>query len=234
MSIALVVLVDLMTNAVTPSRLYDSNIYIGMAERGFSPDVLSSPFVYGFIPPFLAGSIHQFVGLSIYKSFKVITYTGLISQLFGIFLLVRHIARSEKAAFMGELVVAFSMCNVKYPLFDVHRSDNLADEFDLTISVTLPTSASKWNLIKHRLFCHIEANWAGVPLVNGETIIKFIRTTKTATGLSCRAYLDRREYVTGNHISKEQKDFIQLQPHRILPRWNYTIIPHEPCRKLEK
>ena len=116
-----------------------------------------------------------------------------------------------------------------------YELQKLADEFELTISVThLPTSASKWNLIEHRLFCHIEANWAGVPLVNYETIIKFIPTTKTETGLRCRAYLDRKEYVTGNHISKEQKDFIQLQPHPILPRWNYTIIPHGPSRKLEK
>lgn len=92
----------------------------------------------------------------------------------------------------------------------------LADECRLTISVThLPTSASKWNPIEHKLFCHIEANWAGVPLVNYETIIKCIRTTKTETGLQCRAYLDRKQYGTGNHISSTQKTFINLKPHRV-------------------
>jgi len=116
-----------------------------------------------------------------------------------------------------------------------YELQKLADEFDLTISVThLPTSASKWNLIEHRLFCHIETNWAGMPLVDYETIIKFIRTTKTETGLRCRAYLDRKIYETGNHISNEQKTFINLKPHRVLPRWNYTIIPHNHIRKSEK
>jgi hypothetical protein len=116
-----------------------------------------------------------------------------------------------------------------------YELQKLADEFDLTISVThLPTSASKWNLIEHRLFCHIEENWAGVPLIDYETIIKFIRTTKTETGLRCRAYLDQRDYATGKHISKEQKAFINLKPHRVLPRWNYTILPHKLACKMEK
>lgn len=110
-----------------------------------------------------------------------------------------------------------------------YELQKLADEFELTITVThLPTSASKWNLIEHRLFCHIEANWAGRPLLDYETTIKFIRTTKTTTGLRCRACLDRKNYATGNHISKEQKTFINLKPHRTLPRWNYTIFPHQP------
>lgn len=46
----------------------------------------------------------------------------------------------------------------------------LADEFGLTIMVThLLTSASKWNPIEHRVFCHMEANWAGQPLIDYET-----------------------------------------------------------------
>ncbi|MGA7605252.1 MAG: hypothetical protein WCA79_04950 [Anaerolineales bacterium] len=111
----------------------------------------------------------------------------------------------------------------------------MADEFGLPITVThLPTSASKWNLIEHRLFCHMEANWAGRPLVDYERIVKFIRTTRTKTGLRCRAYLDRKPYETGKHIFNEQKAFIHLKPHPVLPRWNYTIIPHKPIRKTEK
>lgn len=116
-----------------------------------------------------------------------------------------------------------------------YELQKLADEFGLTITVThLPTGASKWNLIEHKLFCHIEANWAGTPLLDYETIIKFIRTTKTEAGLRCHAYLDRKNYETGNHISNEQKTLINLTLHRILPRWNYTIIPHKPIHKTEK
>jgi len=105
----------------------------------------------------------------------------------------------------------------------------LADEFNLTISVShLPPSASKWNLADHRLraACHISHNWAGQPLINYETILKFIRTTKTATGLRCRARLDRTAYPTGVKLSTEEKAKINLVRHRVLPKWNYTIKPH--------
>jgi hypothetical protein len=111
----------------------------------------------------------------------------------------------------------------------------LANEFGLTITVThLPTSASKWNPIEHKLFCHIEANWAGQPLVSYETVLKFIRTTRTDTGLRCRAYLDTTAYKTGRKITAEQKAQINLKPHRGLPRWNYTIEPRQDTRKTEK
>ena len=111
----------------------------------------------------------------------------------------------------------------------------VADEFGLTITVThLPTSASKWNPIEHKLFCYIEANWAGQPLIDYETVLKFIRTTTTATGLRVRAYLDRQTYPTGLKITSEQKAQINLKPHRARPHWNYTIRPHAPADKLEK
>lgn len=103
----------------------------------------------------------------------------------------------------------------------------LADEFRLTITVAhYPVGASKWNPIEHRLFCQISSNWAGQPLVSFETVLKFIRTTRTATGLRCQTYFDRRKYKTGLKITREQKQQINLQPHRTLPQYNYTIRPH--------
>ena len=105
----------------------------------------------------------------------------------------------------------------------------LADETGLTITVThYPTSASKWNWIEHRLFNHISANWAGEPLVRYETVLKFIRTTTTETGLCCTTYLDRKRYRTQIKVTPKQKDFIRLVRHRVLPKWNYTIRPHAP------
>jgi hypothetical protein len=62
----------------------------------------------------------------------------------------------------------------------------LADECQLTLTVThFPAGASKWNPIEHRLFCFISLNWAGQPLVSYETMLKFIRTTRTEAGLTC-------------------------------------------------
>jgi hypothetical protein len=103
----------------------------------------------------------------------------------------------------------------------------LADEFDLRMTVThLPTGASKWNPVEHRMFCFISQNWAGQPLVSYETALKFIRTTKTESGFRCRAVLDAANYATGVKITPEQKNQINLRPHRVLPKWNYTIEPH--------
>ena len=46
--------------------------------------------------------------------------------------------------------------------------------------------------IEHRLFCEISKNWAGRPLDSYETILKYLRTTRTSTGLRVRAHLVRR------------------------------------------
>jgi Rhodopirellula transposase DDE domain len=101
-----------------------------------------------------------------------------------------------------------------------------ANEFNLIITVThLPTGASKWNPIEHRLFSQISANWEGEPLIDYETIMNFIRTTQTDTGLRCRGILDNAVYPTGLKMSIEQQNQIHLKPHRVLPKWNYTILP---------
>jgi hypothetical protein len=102
----------------------------------------------------------------------------------------------------------------------------MADDCGLTITVThFPAGASKWNPVEHRLFCFISLNWAGQPLVSYETILKFIRTTHTDSGLSCQARLDRTQYETGLKITREERANINLKPHRIFPNWNYTIEP---------
>lgn len=103
----------------------------------------------------------------------------------------------------------------------------LANEFALTITVNhYPTGASKWNPIEHRLFCHISHNWAGQPLISYETVLKFIRTTHTTTGLCCQAHWDRKHYKTGLKITAEQKQAVNLQKHHTLPQYNYTIRPY--------
>lgn len=108
----------------------------------------------------------------------------------------------------------------------------LADEFNLTITVThFPPGASKWNLIEHRMFGPISLNWAGQPLVSYETVLKFIRTTRTETGFQCQARLDTAIYETGLKITAAEKAQLNLQPHRVFPEWNYTIRPRDPTSK---
>jgi hypothetical protein len=107
-----------------------------------------------------------------------------------------------------------------------------ADEFGLIITVThYPPGASKWNPIEHRMFSLISENWAGEPLVNYETMLKYIRRTRSATGFHCRACLDRTAYVKGEKVSREERAAIRLRPRPVLPQWNYTIWPHRGSRK---
>jgi hypothetical protein len=102
----------------------------------------------------------------------------------------------------------------------------LADAFGLTITVGhYPPAASKWNPIEHRLFSAISKNWAGQPLVSYETVLNFIRTTTSATGLDCEAWLDRTEYPTKVKVTPDERAAIRLKRHKALPRWNYTIHP---------
>lgn len=104
----------------------------------------------------------------------------------------------------------------------------LADEFQLVITVThFPPGASKWNPIEHRMFSLISANWAGEPLNSYETILKHIRTTRSSTRFHCRACMDCRQYKPQPKVTKEQKLFVRLKRRRIMPQWNYSILPHE-------
>ena len=108
-----------------------------------------------------------------------------------------------------------------------HGLQELADDFGLTITVGhFPPGASKWNLIEHRMFSLISANWAGEPLTSYEVILKFIRATRSNTGLRCCATLEEREYTKKQTVTDHQKSRIQLSPHRVLPQWNYTIHPN--------
>lgn len=100
------------------------------------------------------------------------------------------------------------------------------------VQVTLchyPPGTSKWNPIEHRLFSEISKNWAGQPLATYETILNFIRTTKTQTGLAVTATLLKGDYPTGVKVSEAQMAEINLRHHRVLPLWNYTLLPQRAC-----
>jgi len=104
---------------------------------------------------------------------------------------------------------------------------SLADEFHLAITVThYPAGASKWNPVEHRMFSPISANWAGTPLISYETMLKFIRTSKTTTGFRCLAKFDRRKYQTKSKVSAEVRANLNLHLHKLFPQWNYSIKPH--------
>lgn len=106
--------------------------------------------------------------------------------------------------------------------------DTICTPLGLTVTVShYPPGASKWNPIEHRLFSQISKNWAGEPLTDVDKILQFIRTTKTESGLTVNAYLIAENYDTGIKISDAEMRRLNLVPHDVLGRWNYTVSPSE-------
>ena len=104
--------------------------------------------------------------------------------------------------------------------------NTLCTPLGLAVTVShYPPGASKWNPIEHRLFSQISNHWAGEPLTDIDKILQFIRTTKTATGLTVNAYLIPENYPTGIKISDAEMRQLNLVPHDTLGRWNYTVRP---------
>ena len=102
----------------------------------------------------------------------------------------------------------------------------LANELKLPITVChLPPGTSKWNKIEHRLFSFITKNWRG-PLRSYRTVVQLIAATKTKTGLTVRAELDKGTYPKGIKISKNQLAAVNISRHRFHGDWNYTISPN--------
>lgn len=101
-----------------------------------------------------------------------------------------------------------------------------ADEIKIPITIChLPPGTSKWNKIEHRMFSFISMNWKGKPLINYETVINLIGSTKTKKGLTIVAQLDEREYEKGRKFTKEDMGKIRLKTHILHPKWNYSIFP---------
>ena len=105
----------------------------------------------------------------------------------------------------------------------------LCDRYGLSVTVChYPAGASKYNPIEHRAFSEISKNWAGQPLTDYETVLNYISTTRTKTGLQVDAHLVRADYPTGVKVSdKEMKD-LSVRHHETQPSRNYTISPGSP------
>lgn len=103
----------------------------------------------------------------------------------------------------------------------------LANRYGLKVTVChYPPGCSKWNPIDHRLFSEISKNWQGRPLDSYQTILNYISTTTTATGLKVGACLNTSHYTKGKRISDREMAALALKPHNIQSERNYTITPN--------
>jgi hypothetical protein len=107
-----------------------------------------------------------------------------------------------------------------------HLQHRFCNPYRLKVTVChYPPGASKWNPIEHRLFSQISKNWEGRSLESYETVIKYIRSTATSTGLKVNACLSLKRYEKGEEISKVEMKKLMLAGHKTLPAWNYTLTP---------
>lgn len=103
---------------------------------------------------------------------------------------------------------------------------DFCNRFCLDVKVChYPPGSSKWNPIEHRMFSFISKNWSAQPLFDYETVLKFIRTTKTSAGLKIRACLNTKIYQKGKKISNKEMEEINLKRYTLRPNWNYSISP---------
>ena len=96
----------------------------------------------------------------------------------------------------------------------------------LTIQVShFPPGTSKWNKVEHRLFCYITKSWQGKPLVDVQTAIDLIGSTRTTAGLEVICVRDDTEYKLAKKVSDE--DFATIAIDKIPPfgAWNYLVLP---------
>ena len=58
-----------------------------------------------------------------------------------------------------------------------------------------------------------------------ETLLAHIRGTTTTTGLTVEAFLHEGVYLTGQRVSDEELQALNLERHAVCPAWNYTLRP---------
>ena len=89
-----------------------------------------------------------------------------------------------------------------------------------------PPGTSKWNKIEHRLFSYISKNWRAKPLTSLLVIVNLIGATTTIKGLTVKAKLDEKIYLTGIKVTEQEKQKINIERNDFHGEWNYIISPN--------
>jgi transposase len=107
-----------------------------------------------------------------------------------------------------------------------YQLQQFASRVGLEVEVShFPRGTSKWNKVEHRLFCYISANWKGKPLVDIQTAVELIGSTKTTTGLEVICVRDDTEYKLAGKVSDEEFEAISIVKIPPFETWNYVIKP---------
>jgi hypothetical protein len=107
-----------------------------------------------------------------------------------------------------------------------YQLQQFADRTGLEIEVShFPRGTSKWNKVEHRLFCYISKNWQGKPLIDVQTAIDLIGSTKTSAGLEVICVRDNTEYELAKKVSDKDFELINIKKIKPFADWNYKILP---------
>jgi hypothetical protein len=109
-----------------------------------------------------------------------------------------------------------------------YQLQQFADRTGLEIEIShFPPGTSKWNKVEHRLFCYISKNWQGKPLVDVQTAVDLIGSTRTNVGLEVICVRDDTEYQLAKKVSDADFDTILIVRLHPFESWNYKILPHK-------
>jgi len=104
------------------------------------------------------------------------------------------------------------------------RFKQLAVELQVEIVVAhYPPYCSKWNPIEHRAFSYISKKWQGVVFNNYNIIKELAEQTTTKTGFTVKAYINEKQYQTGQKASEEFMNTMPVIFNDLLPKWNYKF-----------
>ena len=90
-----------------------------------------------------------------------------------------------------------------------------------------PPYTSKYNPIEHRLFCHVTRACQGMFFENLTVVKQLMEKTHTRTGLSVVVDVVEKVYEIGRKVAESVKEGLRLIRDRVLPKWNYCILPQD-------
>lgn len=111
-----------------------------------------------------------------------------------------------------------------------HYLQLLSNNLNMPIRIThYAPYTSKYNLIEHRMFCHVHRACEWVMFTDLDIVQQTMAQTTTEQWLTVMVDVDGTIYEIGKKIPKEFEQIVRDIPHRdkILPQWNYVIYPNK-------
>lgn len=118
--------------------------------------------------------------------------------------------------------------NCRYHIFkeDLQR---LVNQIGISIRVAhYPPHCSKYNPIEHRLFPHVTRAWSGVVFRTLDVVTTCLRRVWTNTGLKVTYAVLDKIYQLKRQATERFLQSSSIQFDRVLPDWNYTVVPTAP------